>query len=61
MQNNEKNYEGAESEEAKNNKDKTKQKKTYSIAKNNLVKSHSFTTSAKLKKKSLNFGQPPQF
>ena len=48
MQNNEKNYEGAESEKAKKNKQTNKQtKKSYSIAKNNFVRSHSFMTSAK--------------
>ena len=42
-----KNYEGAESKEAK-------KKKSYSVAKNNLARSHSFMTSAKTSK-SLNF------
>ena len=45
-----KNYEGAESKEAK----KKKSYSVYSVAKNNLARSHSFMTSAKTSK-SLNF------
>ena len=43
MQNNKKNYERAESEGAKKNK-------SYLIANNNLVRSHSFTAPAKKSK-----------
>ena len=49
MQNNEKNYERAESEERKKNKKKTtNKKKSYSIGKKNLVvRDHSIMKSAK--------------